>query len=106
MRAILTVLTLTGLSTGIGFAADAKAGQVAFSTSCKSCHGADGTPNPAIAKAMKVEMKDLKSPEVQSRSDAELKKVITDGQGKMHAIASVTPAAADNIVAYLRTLKK
>jgi hypothetical protein len=55
---------------------------------------------------MKVEMKDLKSPEVQSRSDADLKKVITDGQGKMHAIASVTPAAADNVVAYIRTLKK
>ena len=106
MRTILTILTFTALSMGVGFAADAKAGQVAFNTSCKSCHGADGTPNPAIAKAMKVEMKDLKSPEVQSLSDAELKKVITEGQGKMHAIASVTPAAADNIVAYIRTLKK
>jgi len=100
------MLTLTTLSTGVGFAADAKAGQVAFSTSCRGCHGPDGTPNPAMAKAMKVEMKDLKSPEVQSRSDADLKKVITDGQGKMHAIASVTPAAAENIVAYIRTLKK
>jgi len=106
MRAILTILTLTALSTGAGFAADAKAGQVAYNTSCKSCHGADGTPNPAMAKALKVEIKDLKSPEVQSRSDADLKKVITDGQGKMHAIASITPAAADNVVAYVRTLKK
>lgn len=106
MRTILTILTLTALSTGVGFAADAKAGQVAFNTSCKSCHGVDGTPNPAMAKALKVEMKDLKSPEVQSRSDADLKKVITDGQGKMHAITSVTPAAADNVVAYIRTLKK
>ena len=106
MRTVLTILILTPLSTGAVFAADAKAGQVAFSTSCKSCHGADGTPNPAMAKALKVEIKDLKSPDVQSRSDADLKKVITDGQGKMHAIASVTPAAADNIVAYLRTLKK
>jgi mono/diheme cytochrome c family protein len=106
MRTILTILTLTAFSTGIGFAADAKAGQVAYSTSCKSCHGADGTPNPAMAKALKVEIKDLKSPEVQSLSDADLKKVITDGQGKMHPISSVTPAAADNIVAYIRTLKK
>jgi mono/diheme cytochrome c family protein len=106
MRTILIILTATALSTGAGFAADVKAGQVAFNTSCKSCHGADGTPNPAMAKAMKVEIKDLKSPEVQSRSDADLTKVITDGQGKMHAIASVTPAAADNVVAYIRTLKK
>ena len=106
MRTILTIMTLTALSTGVGFAADAKAGQVVFNTSCKGCHGADGTPNPAIAKMMKVEMKDLKSPEVQALSDADLKKVITDGKGKMHAIASVTPAAADNVIAYIRTLKK
>ncbi len=106
MRTILTIMTLTALSTGVGFAVDAKAGQVVFNTSCNGCHGADGTPNPAIAKMMKVEMKDLKSPEVQSKSDADLKKVIADGQGKMRPIASVTGAAADNVVAYVRTLKK
>jgi mono/diheme cytochrome c family protein len=106
MRPILTILILTAFSTGAGFAADAKGGQVAFSTSCKSCHGVDGTANLAMAKALKPEMKDLKSPDVQSRSDADLKKVITDSRGKMHAIASAIPAAADNIVAYLRTLKK
>ena len=38
--------------------------------------------------------------------DGALQKVIAEGQGKMHPIASVTPAAADNVVAYLRTLKK
>jgi cytochrome c553 len=46
------------------FGADAKAGQASYDKSCKSCHGADGTPNPAIAKMMKVEMKDLKSADV------------------------------------------
>lgn len=106
MRIILTILTLTVLSTIFVFAADEKAGQMVFNTSCKSCHGTDGTPNPAIAKMMKVEMKDLKSPEVQSKSDADLKKVITDGQGRMRPITSVTGAAADNVIAYMRSLKK
>ncbi len=40
---------------------------------------------PRIAKMMKVEMRDLKSPEVQAASDDELKKIITDGKGKMKA---------------------
>ena len=106
MRMILAILTLTSLSGAVGYAADAKAGQAIYDQSCKGCHGADGTPNAAMAKAMKVDMKDLKSAEVQTRSDADLKKVITDGQGKMKPIASVTGSSADDVVAYIRTWKK
>jgi hypothetical protein len=39
-------------------------------------------------------------------SDDELKKVITGGKGKMKPIAGVSGADADNVVAYIRTLKK
>ena len=106
MRTIVISIALAALSAGAVFAADAKAGQGVFEKSCKSCHGADGTPNAAIAKMMKVEMRDLKSPEVQSRSDADLKKVITEGQGKMKPIASVTGASVDDVVTYVRSLKK
>jgi mono/diheme cytochrome c family protein len=105
MRLILTVLTLATLSTGASFAADAKAGEAVYARACKSCHGADGTPNPAIAKMMKVDMRDLKSPAVQALSDADIKTIITAGKGKMHAVASVTGPAVDNVVAYVRTLK-
>jgi hypothetical protein len=51
-------------------------------------------------------MKDLKSPEVQAMSDDDLKKVVTDGKGKMKPVASVSGAAVDNVVAYIRTWKK
>ena len=87
-------------------AADAKAGQATYDKSCKTCHGSDGTPNPAIAKMMKVEMKDLKSPEIQALSDADVKKIIEEGKGKMKPVKTVTGADADNVVAYIRTLKK
>jgi len=87
-------------------AADAKAGQAVYDKSCKSCHGADGAPNAAIAKMMKVEMKDLRSADVQSMSDAELKKINSDGKGKMKAVKTVAGNDADNVVAYVRTLKK
>ncbi len=107
MRTLLIVsMALAAFSAGAALAADAKAGAGVYDKSCKSCHGADGTANPAIAKMMKVDMKALGSPEIQSRSDADLKKVITDGQGKMKPIASVTGGSADDVVAYVRTLKK
>jgi mono/diheme cytochrome c family protein len=86
-------------------AADAAAGKAVYDKSCKSCHGPDGAGNPAVSKMMKVEIKDLKSPEVQAMSDDDLKKVITDGNGKMKPIASASSSAAD-VVAYIRTWKK
>jgi mono/diheme cytochrome c family protein len=87
-------------------AADAKAGQEVYAKSCKSCHGADGTPNPAIAKMKKVEMKSLGAADVQAQSDGDLGKIITEGKGKMPPVKSVSGPAVDNVVAYIRTLKK
>ena len=55
MRRIVTILILTAAAAASCFAADAKAGQAAYDRSCKSCHGADGTPNAAVAKMMKVD---------------------------------------------------
>lgn len=106
MRISLTTLTLAVLSAVVGSAADAKAGQAVYDKSCKSCHGADGTANPAIAKMMKVDMKDLKSAEVQAMSADDLKKVITEGKGKMKPAKAVSGAALDDVVAYVHSLKK
>ena len=106
MRIILTILTLVGLSGAMGLAADTKAGKAAYEKACQSCHGPDGTPKDAIAKMMKVEMKDLKSAEVQEIKDEEMKKIITGGKGKMRPITSVSGAAVDDVAAYVHTLKK
>jgi mono/diheme cytochrome c family protein len=106
MRRTATILILMAAAAAVCLAADAKAGQAAYDKSCKSCHGADGTPNAAVAKMMKVEIKDLKSAEVQAMSDDDIKKVITTGKGKMKPAATVTGGAADDVVAYVRSLKK
>jgi mono/diheme cytochrome c family protein len=106
MRIIFTTLALAGLSAAAALAVDVKAGQAVYDKACKSCHGADGTPNPGIAKMMKVDMRDLKSPEVQAVSDAENKKIILDGKGKMKGTKGVSPAEADEVIAYIHTLKK
>lgn len=106
MRTILMILTVAGLSATAVLAADAKAGKAGYDKSCKSCHGPDGTANAAIEKMTKVQMRDLKSPEVQALSDADLEKAITHGVGKMKAVKTVTGAEVGNVVAYVRSLKK
>lgn len=106
MKTSTIVLALT-LSLGSAYAAgDATAGKEVYDKACKGCHGATGTANPGMAKAMKVEIKDLGSSDVQAMSDADLKKIITDGKGKMQPIKSVTGKSVDDVVAYVRTLKK
>lgn len=92
--------------TSLAYGADVPAGKALYERACKSCHGADGTPNPAIVKAMKVEMHALGAKEVQSQSDAALKSAITDGKGKMKPVKSVTGPAAADVVAYVRSFQK
>ena len=94
---ICTILALC--STG-AWAADGAAGKAIFDAKCKACHGADGQGNPAIAKMMKVEMKPL------GESSADIKKVVTEGQGKMKPMTGVAGADLDNVVAYVHSLKK
>jgi len=87
-------------------AASAKDGEAIYAAKCKNCHAADGSGNPAIAKMMNVTMKPLGSAEVQAKSDADLKAVVTMGMGKMKPVSGVLAGDADNVVAYIRTLKK
>ena len=102
-KTIVVLIASAGLALAAG---DAAAGKALYDKSCKSCHGADGTANPNIAKMMKVEIKDLGSADVQARNDAYLKKVVTEGQGKMKPIKSVAGKDLDNVIAYVRSLKK
>jgi mono/diheme cytochrome c family protein len=106
MRTVLVTLSLISLYVATASAADANAGKAVYDRACKSCHGPDGTANPAIAKMMKVEIQDLKSPDVQSTSNDEMKKIITEGKGKMRAMPSISGADLDNVVAYVYSLKK
>ena len=106
MRMYLTMFTLALAAAVAMYAADANAGKAVYNTSCKSCHGTDGTPNAAVAKMMKVEIKDLKSSEVQSMSEADIATVITKGKGKMQPIKAVTGKSADDVAAYVQSLKK
>jgi predicted CXXCH cytochrome family protein len=103
MRTIVMTAALAALSTTAVFGADAKAGKDVYDKSCKSCHGADGTPNPGMVKMMKVDIKDFKTTDY---SDADIKTAVTAGKGKMKPVSSVTGASVDNVVAYVKSMRK
>jgi mono/diheme cytochrome c family protein len=106
MRILLGFLVTAGLASIPAAAAPADAGKALYDKSCKSCHGAAGEGNPAIAKAMKVTLRPLGSKEVQAKHDTELKNDITKGVGKMKPVAGLTDKQAEDVVAFVRTLKK
>jgi hypothetical protein len=55
---------------------------------------------------LKVEIRPLGSKEVQTKPDADLKKDILSGTGKMKGVTGIDAKGADDLVAYVRTLKK
>ena|SRR5579872_4894345 len=105
-RLVMATVAAILMAGSPALAADAAAGKTVYEAKCRTCHAPDGAGNPGIAKAMGVTLKPLGGDEVQKMSDADLKKVITTGSGKMKPPAGVTPAQADDVVAYVRTLKK
>lgn len=93
------------MSVGLAYGA-APEGKMLYSTKCAACHGANGEGKAAIGKAFGVTMKPLGSKEVQSMSDADIKKVILSGKGKMKPVAGVSEKQAEDIAAYVKTLKE
>jgi cytochrome c6 len=103
-RFTITVLALT-LLTATVYAADPGAGKDLFAGKCVMCHGADGAGNTAMGKRFNIQ--NLRAPEIQKRSDAELAASITKGKNKMPAFeGKLTPEQVSNVVAHIRELPK
>ena len=87
-------------------AASTTAGQAVYKAKCQICHSADGSGNLPKAK-----VNPLGGATVQAMSDAKLKSAVTagvttSGVVTMKPVAGVTGADLDNVIAFLRTLKK
>lgn len=74
-----------------------------FKAKCAACHGADGAGQTPMGK--KLNLRDLRSPDVQKQSNAELTKIIADGKEKMPSYKTKLSAEEiKGLVQYLREL--
>ena len=70
---------------------------------CAMCHSADGSASTPAGKQFKA--RDLRLPEVQKQSDAELAAVIRNGKGKMPSFGSALKTEEiQDLVAFIRKL--
>ena len=104
-KMITAVLSLALLSLGARAEVDKKTERT-YKSKCASCHGADGKAETDQAKKMGVKP----FAESASKSEADLKKAISDGtksdKGEMEGYKDKLSAEEiDNLVKYVRTLK-
>lgn len=103
IRMSLALAAVILLSGAMGFAQSS--GQATYKVKCQSCHGAQGVPNPGIAKAMGV--KPASDPSVKSLSEATMIADTTNGKGKMPAFkGKLSEAEIKASVEYFRTFAK
>jgi cytochrome c6 len=80
-------------------------GEAVYKAKCQSCHGAQGVPNPGIAKNMGV--KAATDPAVKAQTAAQMITITTDGKGKMPAFkGKLTDVQIKDSVDYFRTFAK
>lgn len=98
---LLVFLFRPGVATG----APADDAAAVFKTRCAPCHGPQGDASTPAAKNLKL--KDLKSPEVQKKSDAELEQIVAKGSKNMPGFEkSLGAEKVKAQVAYIRSLAK
>jgi mono/diheme cytochrome c family protein len=95
---LITVFVAAGPAAG----QDNAAGASVYKSKCITCHGPNGG-GTAVGKSLKVA--DLRSAEVQSKSDAELTQVVSDGKGNMPGFkGNITDDEIHAVLAHVRTL--
>ncbi len=102
MRSLLLLLTALSLPL---FAAESPGAVIYRTKMCKACHGDDGSGNTPAGKTVKAS--DLRSDDVQKKTDAELIASVTNGKGKMPSFkSSLNQQQVKDVVAFVRMLKK
>lgn len=106
------LISMTVFSLALGGTAfakgSAKEGKKVYKQNCALCHGAKGAGDgPGAAGLNPKPANFAKGVFKYGSKDADLAKIIKLGKGMMPAWGSVLkPADVDNVIAYIRTLKK
>ena len=102
---LLLVVFLAIFLLSTSFTASAGDAVATFKAKCAMCHGADASGNTAMGK--KFNIPDLRAPEIQKKTKAELANAIAKGKNKMPAFeGKLTSDEVNELAAYVRQLKK
>ena len=106
-QAVASLLILSSFLVGGAALAGAQgsSGASIFKEKCVLCHGADGSANTTLGKQLQAA--NLRSKEVRKKTDAELSKIIHDGNGSMPPFSDqLSDDEISQVVKYIRTLGK
>ncbi len=100
IRSQFVLAAVLAVASSICFAQD---GAAVYKSKCQMCHGASGTPSPAMAKMMGI--KPTSDPAMQALSAAQVASTVTNGKGKMKAISGLSDDEVKAVSAFFKTLK-
>ena len=101
----LVILTFVIATSLVAQQAAKSPGASIFRTKCVLCHGADGAGKTPLGKQLQAA--DLRSKDVQKLGDAELHKIIHDGQANMPSFADqLSDAEITQVLKHVRALGK
>jgi mono/diheme cytochrome c family protein len=101
LRSYVVLAAMVSMACAMTFAQST--GDAIYKAKCQSCHGAMGTPNPGIAKAMGV--KPVSDPAMKKLTVEQIAAVVKSGKGKMKPVAGLNDAQVKAVSAYFKTLK-
>ena len=107
IRFVIPIFLLSGILLTVcpSAAAQAGSGAATFKSKCQLCHGADGAGDSTLGKQLQAA--NLRSKDVQKKTDAELHKAVHDGNGNMPPFADqLSDAQIDQVIKFVRTLGK
>lgn len=102
----LSILILSTVSSLIAQENEkASPGAGTFKSKCVLCHGAVGSGNTPLGKQLRAA--DLRSRDVQKKTDAELHRVVHDGRANMPPFSDkLRDEEIDQVIKYMRALGK
>lgn len=103
---LITLGFIAALSLPLSAAGDAAKGKDLYLKRCKLCHAEDGAGTPAMQKKHGAKLLPLAGKEVQAMKDAEIVKTFNEAANHKALLKTLQPGDLDNVIAYIRTMKK
>ena len=100
-RVTRSLVVLAAIASFAGAVSFAQSGEATYTAKCQMCHGAAGTPPPALAKMLGVKP----ASDYKTVSVADMIAAVKNGKNKMKPIAGLSDAQVKDVVMYFRTLK-